>query len=209
MPEVTRVVDVGAGMGALSRRLSDAGYRVSACDLFPEYFRVPEVECLLVDNDGRLPYDDQSLDVAFGVELVEHLEETEHLFSEVARILKPGGELIITTPNILSLKSRLGFLFTGYTYSFPPLDPDVRDPVHQHITPLTLDGYRWRLKQAGFEIEEVAVDKFQNTSMWLSFLLPFVWFARLRASGKSPNVRYQNEAKMLYGRTLMIRARKA
>ena len=164
-PAETRVADIGAGMGALSRRLSDAGYRVSACDLFPEYFRVPEVECLAVGKDGRLPFDDQSLDVAFGVELVEHLEETERLFSEVARILKPGGELIITTPNILSFKSRLSFLFTGYTYSFPPLDPDVRDPVRQHITPLTLDGYRWRLKQAGFDIIEVAVDKYQNTSM--------------------------------------------
>ena len=196
-------------MGALSRRLSDAGYQVSACDLFPEFFRVPEVECLAVADDGRLPYDDASLDVAFGVELVEHLEETERLFGEVARVLKPGGELIITTPNILSLKSRLGFLFTGYAYSFPPLDPEVRDPVRQHITPLTLDGYRWRLKQAGFDIVEVAVDKYQNTSLWASVLIPLVWLASWKASRKSANVWPQNQFRMLFGRTLMIRAQRA
>lgn len=209
MPAETRVVDIGAGMGALSRRLSDLGYRVFACDLFPEFFRVPEVDCLPVSDDGRLPYDDASLDVAFGVELVEHLEETERLFGEVARVLKQGGELIITTPNILSLKSRLGFLFTGYAYSFPPLDPEVRDPVRQHITPLTLDGYRWRLKQAGFDIVEVAVDKYQSTSLWSSFLIPFVWLGTLKASRKSHNAWQQNQLRMLFGRTLMIRARRA
>lgn len=209
VPAETRVADIGAGMGALSRRLSDAGYRVTACDLFPEFFRVPEVECLRVDDDGHLPYADGSLDVAFGVELVEHMENPGRFFKEAARVLKPGGDLIITTPNILSLKSRLGFLFTGYTYSFPPLDPDVRDPVRQHISPLTLDGYRWRLKQTGFDIVEVAVDKYQNTSMWLSFLLPLVWLASWKTSRASSNVWPQNQLRMLYGRTLMIRARRA
>jgi SAM-dependent methyltransferase len=196
-------------MGALSRRLSDAGYRVTACDLFPEFFRVPEVECLPVDEDGTLPYQDQSIDVAYGVELVEHMENPGRFFKEAARVLKPGGDLIITTPNILSLKSRLGFLLTGYTYSFPPLDPDVRDPVRQHITPLTLDGYRWRLKQAGFDIVEVAVDKYQSTSLWASFLLPLVWIGSWRTSRESGNAWSQNQFHMLYGRTLMIRARRA
>ncbi|MEO1204130.1 MAG: hypothetical protein AAFX10_15610, partial [Pseudomonadota bacterium] len=134
---------------------------------------------------------------------------TERLFGEVARVLIPGGELIITTPNILSLKSRLGFLFTGYAYSFPPLDPEVRDPVRQHITPLTLDGYRWRLKQAGFDIVEVAVDKYQSTSLWSSFLIPFVWLGTLKVSRKSQNAWQQNQLRMLFGRTLMIRARRA
>jgi len=209
VPAETGVADIGAGMGALSRRLADAGYAVRACDLFPEFFRVPEVECLPVGEDGRLPYQDASLDVAFGVELVEHMENPGRFFKEAARVLKSGGELILTTPNILSLKSRLAFLLTGYTYSFPPLDPDVRDPVRQHITPLTLDGYRWRLKQAGFDIVEVAVDKYQNTSLWLSFLLPLVWFASFRSSKSSTNVWPQNQFRTLYGRTLMIRARRS
>ena len=173
------------------------------------FFRVPEVECLRVEEDGRLPFEDASLDVAFGVELTEHMENPGRFFREAARVLAPGGELILTTPNILSLKSRLGFLLTGYTYSFPALDPDVRDPVRQHITPLTLDGYRWRLKQAGFEIVEVAVDKYQNTSVWASFLLPLVWIASFRSSRKSANVWAQNQFRMLYGRTLIIRARRS
>ena len=208
-PSETRVADIGAGMGALSRRLSDAGYLVTASDLFPEFFRVPEVDCLPVGEDGRLPYDDQSIDVAFAVELVEHMENPGRFFKEAARVLKPGGELIVTTPNILSLKSRLGFLFTGYKYSFPPLDPNVSDPVHQHITPLTLDNYRWRLKQSDFDIVEVAVDKFQSTSMWASFLLPFVWLGSWRTSRRSRLAWSQNQFRMLYGRTLMIRARRA
>ncbi|MDJ0939342.1 MAG: class I SAM-dependent methyltransferase [Woeseiaceae bacterium] len=208
VPAETDVVDIGAGMGALSRRLSDKGYRVRACELFPEYFRVPEVECRKVEADGNLPFEDASIDVAFAVELVEHIETHKKLFNETARILKPGGEMIITTPNVLSFKSRIKFLFTGYLYSFPPLEPDVLDPVRQHITPLTLDMYRWRLAQSGFEIVGVDIDKVQGTSLGYSFLLPIVWLATWRASRRAPNVTAQNQFRMLFGRTMILTARR-
>jgi hypothetical protein len=50
-----------------------------------------------------------------------------------------------------------------YPSSFPSLDPDVLDPVEQHITPFSLDRYRWRLKQAGLEFVQVTVDNFKTT----------------------------------------------
>jgi len=50
-----KVLDIGAGQGALSVRLKDAGARVSACDVVPEQFDVPGVEFRAVTSDGRLP----------------------------------------------------------------------------------------------------------------------------------------------------------
>ena len=204
----TRVLDIGAGTGALSARLAAAGYDVAACDLYPEEFRVPNVECLGVDAGGLLPYADGGFDVAIAVELVEHIDHHAALFAEVRRILRPGGMLAFTTPNILSLKSRVGFLFTGYLYSFPSLDPAVLDPVAQHISPFSLDRYRWRLAQAGLDVVDVTVDRYQNTSRWLAFLVPAIWLINRRAARHSPSVRLQNSLPLLFGRKLFVAARR-
>src|SRR5690606_35484403 len=107
---------------------------------------------------------DASADVALAVEMLEHIEAHEQLIEEIHRVLRPGGFLIFTTPNILSLRSRMSFLLKGYFYSFPSLNPEELDPVSQHISPFTLDRYLWRLHQAGLRFVEVSVDKYQRTS---------------------------------------------
>lgn len=200
-------LDIGAGAGALSRKLADGGWRVAACDLYPDAFAAEGIECRGVDG-GRLPYPDAHFDIAVAVELLEHIEAHEALFAEVWRVLRPGGLLLITTPNILSLKSRVAFLLTGYPYSFPTLDPSVLDPVAQHITPFSLDRYRWRLTQSGFDVEFVDVDKLQRSSRALAFLIPLIRLATRRAARESASVREQNSRKVLFGRKLFIIARK-
>jgi len=205
--QAARVLDIGAGTGALARKLGDAGWQVAACDLYPEAFAAEGIECRAV-QEGRLPYEDASFDVAAAVELFEHIEGHEALLAEARRVLRPGGVLLITTPNILSLKSRVSFLFTGYPYSFPTLDPAVLDPVAQHITPFSLDRYRWRLSQSGFDIEAVDIDKLQSSSRALSFLIPLIRLATRRAARESVSVREQNSRRVLLGRKLFIVARR-
>lgn len=202
------VLDIGAGTGALSKKLAEAGWRVSACDLYPDAFAAEGIECRRVLEPGRLPFDDARFDVAVAVEIIEHIEGHEALFAEAHRVLRPGGLLLITTPNISSLKSRVSFLFTGYPYSFPTLDPAELDPVAQHITPFTLDRYRWRLAQSGFDIAGVEVDKFQNSSRALSFLIPLIRIATRKAARESASVRAQNSLPVLLGRKLFIVARR-
>lgn len=201
------VLDIGAGTGALSKRLAEAGWRVSACDLYPEAFAADGIECRSV-ADGRLPFEDASFDIAVAVELLEHIEGHESLFAESRRVLRPGGLLLITTPNILSLKSRVSFLLTGYPYSFPTLDPAELDPVAQHITPFSLDRYRWRLAQSGFDIEAVEVDKYQSSSRALAFLIPLIRLATRKAARESVSVREQNSLRVLLGRKLVVVARR-
>src|SRR5215216_6415811 len=68
-----KVADIGAGEGFFSKMLGEytekelrcpASDVVTACDIFPEYFRYSSVPCLKISEDGRLPYEDQSIDVA-------------------------------------------------------------------------------------------------------------------------------------------------
>ena len=203
-PQGICVVDIGAGMGAFSRRLLTAGYSVLACDLYPEFFRVPEITCLPVTLSGELPYAEHSADVAVALELFEHIDGHETLLNEIHRVLKPGGTLLLTTPNILNLKSRISFLMTGFLYNFPPLDPEIQDPVHQHISPFSLDRYRWRLRQSGFELGSVSVDRYRLSSRIWAFLIPLIRLVTWRAARRSSGVRMQNMTRILLGRILIL-----
>ena len=203
------VLDLGAGEGAFSHLLQERGYRVAACDLYPEMFRCPGVECRRADVHDELPYQDATFDAVISIEVVEHLESQLGLFEEVGRVLKPGGQFIFTTPNIASLKSRLGFLFSGYFYSHGPLDPEVHDPVSQHIAAFTPDRYRFVLARAGLELENVETDKYQKTSLWLSWLAPLIWCHSRRKYGRADGPRFENSAATLFGRTMIGMARKS
>ena len=197
------VLDLGAGSGALSQKLDAAGYRVDACDMFPELFQCQGIECRKADVHEPLPYESDRFDSVVAVEVVEHLESHLGLFEEVQRILKPGGSFIFSTPNISSLKSRFRFLLTGYFYSHGPLDPTVHDPVSQHIAAFTPDRYQFILARSGLELKTVETDKFQSTSMWLSGLSPIIRFLCNRKFGKSKGTEMQNSPASLLGRAMI------
>jgi 2-polyprenyl-3-methyl-5-hydroxy-6-metoxy-1,4-benzoquinol methylase len=196
--DAVRVLDFGAGRGSMSYRLHKAGYTVHACDYYPDQFEVDEVECIHADAHSGLPYEDDVYDIVLAVELVEHIDDHTTFFTEVCRVLKPGGEFIFTTPNILSLKSRISFLFSGYFYSFKSLDPDVFDPVHQHISPFSIDRYRFILKRAGLTLSDIKTDKLQNSSRFWLILYPIIFLYR----GKGKREEIQNSITALLGRKL-------
>ncbi|HEX6316910.1 MAG TPA: methyltransferase domain-containing protein [Gemmatimonadaceae bacterium] len=207
--QAPRVLDIGAGQGALSARLRDAGARVSACDVVPEQFDVPGVDFRTVGPDGRLPFDDGSFDVAIAVEVLEHIDGHDRFFAEVSRVLAPDGIVFFTTPNILSLKSRLRFLLTGFFYSFGPLEPFTRDPVSQHIAPFSVNRYEWMMSQHGLMLINVATDKTQTSSILLSPLVPFIRLATwLQFNGNRSAARH-NTSVALFGRKLVVVGRKS
>ena len=173
------ILDVGAGHGAFSKKLHEDGFKVSACDLFPANFFFNPVECKWADITKGLPFDDDSYEVVLVVEVMEHIHDHETLFSECYRVLKQGGMLVFSTPNIMSLKSRIRFLFTGFFYAFKPLNHDNNDGL-QHISSMTIDQYLSLSKKSGFSSIEISIDKKQKSSRWLSFLIPFIWFSSRR-----------------------------
>lgn len=81
----------------------EKNYEVHNCDRLPDR-PVPNLK--VCDLNGPWPYPDNFAHDILSVEAIEHLENPWHHFREAKRILKPGGVLILTTPNILSPKSR-------------------------------------------------------------------------------------------------------
>jgi SAM-dependent methyltransferase len=199
-PTTLKVLDMGAGHGAFSKRLYDMGYDVSACDLFPEIFQFDKIECKKVDITNAFPYPDNTFDLVIAIEVSEHILDHETFFNESSRILKPNGRLYISTPNILSMKSRVRFLFSGFFYSFNPLQMDNYDGL-QHVASLTLDQYNYVAIKNNFGAAEYDIERKQSTSKWLLFLLfPIIYiYPRLKKIEK-----IHNQQKLLLGRVLFL-----
>src|SRR6266851_3802374 len=92
-------LDLGAGRGDLSARLAALGYDVTAVERYVPQF---EAKVPLVDADlnQTFPFEDATFDVAMAVEILEHLENPRSFLRELARVLKPGGRAIVSTPNL-------------------------------------------------------------------------------------------------------------
>lgn len=170
-PASVSVLDAGAGHGGLSARVHALGFRVQACDFAPELFLAKDVEFRQSDLTERLPFDDGSFDYVIAVEVLEHLPDHVAFFRECARVLRPGGRLLLSTPNVVSLKSRLRFLLTGFFYSFQTLDMDRHDGL-QHVASLTPDQCSYRARRAGLGLERLTCDKYQSSSVALAWLVP-------------------------------------
>ncbi len=152
--EKGKVLDAPAGGGALSMVLTNMKFEVYPADLHPETFKIESLRCSKVDLNGRLPYSDGFFDFVLSVEGIEHLYDPYNAIREFHRVLKPGGKLVLTTPNVLNITSRLLFLLTGRFYLFLPEDKYVIG----HITPVPLWLLETMLEDL-FTIEKVTFNR--------------------------------------------------
>jgi SAM-dependent methyltransferase len=142
-----RIVDVGCGPGFLlrcfARWFQDAeltGVDQSRALLQIAHSRCEGMKALLGDACA-LPLADRSADVAFAFHVVEHLAQPGKFFTEARRVVRPGGLLVIATPNAEGLGARImGPRWRGFS-----------DPTH-----VSLHGPSYwtdMLNESGFEIE--------------------------------------------------------
>jgi SAM-dependent methyltransferase len=113
------VADLGAVPPLLCRALAADGFRLTAIDIAPDRFAAAfegagiDARACNIEREP-LPIDDASLDTVILHEVFEHLRvDLLHVLREVARVLKPGGVFLLSTPNLLSLKGILSLLLRG------------------------------------------------------------------------------------------------
>lgn len=127
-----RVLDLGAGSGALAERLQAAGFQVTAADL-ESYFELPSEFVQLNFDDPQFDRNlTERFDVITSVEVIEHLENPAGFLRSVRRLLKENGVAILTTPNVENVPARLKFLRSGDVRAMDKNAPE-------HITPIHLD----------------------------------------------------------------------
>jgi ubiquinone/menaquinone biosynthesis C-methylase UbiE len=108
LPPGTRVLDAGCGEGVLVDEFADR-LSIEGVDQNYTSARVRH------GSVTALPCADGSFDRALCLDVLEHLafEEQPRAFGELHRVLCPGGELLVSVPNLAHLQSRIHFLFTG------------------------------------------------------------------------------------------------
>lgn len=87
-------LDLGARDGHQTRWLQARGYTVTPADVAPQF-----PDCLAIDANAPLPFADQSFDLIWSSEVIEHLEDPAASLAELRRVIRPGGDIILTTPN--------------------------------------------------------------------------------------------------------------
>jgi 2-polyprenyl-3-methyl-5-hydroxy-6-metoxy-1,4-benzoquinol methylase len=122
-PRPGTVLDVGCGTGRLAPRLAERWPRYVGLDVVRYPGLGPGLEFHAVDLDAdALPLADDSVDLAVAVETIEHLENPRRFMRELTRVIRPGGCVVVTTPNQLSALSLLCLVARGRFVAFQDAD---------------------------------------------------------------------------------------
>jgi 2-polyprenyl-3-methyl-5-hydroxy-6-metoxy-1,4-benzoquinol methylase len=157
LPDAARgmLLDLGCGVGELTRQIVGLGrFTVTAVDQSsaPEINGLIHFQRNLEDDWGAKG----SYDVVLSTEVIEHLRDPFRFLQRAAGAVRPGGCLIISTPNIEGAASRLWFLLHGRFLNFT--DVDLEESGHIH--PLAFWQIRLILEQAGLHIESVVTTRY-------------------------------------------------
>ncbi len=187
-----KILDAPAGKGLLTEELKKRGGVPVPVDI-----AVPEgrADFVRADLNKALSFPDGHFDIVLCLEGIEHVENPLALLREFYRVLVPGGVLILSTPNVLNIRSRVKFLLTGTFFWFDYYGAKK----FGHITPLTVFQLNYFCGQTGFKPLNISVSRRIIAQLFLSPV--FKLFGLVR--GES-----YNATDILAGEILIIKTEK-
>ena len=182
--ESGRVLEVSCGKAPLLAWLKEDGFNVRGTN-FTKY--PGQAKGVPIDSGVNIlkgtPYDEASFDCVLLLDVMEHLSDHHRAIAEVCRILKEGGVLIVFTPNIMRINSRLHFLLTGFfkiKRSFIGFDVPPQHAFAFHNYPVHLPVFLYQLNAVSLEF--IQLDAFgykaKSIAYWLllgPWITIFTW----------------------------------
>lgn len=109
-----KVLDIGCFNGFISKKIQEAGNEVVGVEFSAEAVKLTRekgVKCVRHNLEGKpLPFAENSFDLIFLGEVIEHVFDTDKLLAECHRVLNKEGELVLTTPNLAAFNRRIKLL---------------------------------------------------------------------------------------------------
>ncbi len=171
-----KVLDLGCETGELTKEvgLKIGTDDVSAVEIVEEHIKSAERKGIKVhraDLNGKLPFEDETFDVIYSNQTIEHLYDTDNFVNEIWRVLKKGGYAVVATPNLASLHSifalilgwqpNTAFVSDKFRVGNPIiLNPEVPPagctyPAHSHLRIFTWSALRGLFSAYGFKVERM------------------------------------------------------
>lgn len=106
------ILDAGCGDGGLAKEIRERfpDTRIYGVDISKEGCRLARrfsIETKVADLNKEIPYPNNYFDFIVSQEVLEHIIDTDRYFEEFYRVVKKGGKIVITTPNLLAWYQRL------------------------------------------------------------------------------------------------------
>lgn len=127
-----RVLDFGCGKGIITQdmlsinsSLKITGVDVSKIAIESARKRMPQQKFYIIGDDERLPFKNNSFDFITALDVLLFVQDTELIFKELSRILKPQGKLLITLPYYGILKN-IVIAFLGFDQVYNPRGACIR-----------------------------------------------------------------------------------
>lgn len=221
--EQVNILEIGSGAGAFISHLkteldqNNVNYNIEAGDIEPHQINDQNLgfKCNFLDAQAEFVLD-KKYDIIISIELIEHIENPFHFIREISKNLTENGVVLLTSPNILSLRSRVRFLLTGCSDYF-------RRPYNEywlnmgHVNPINPLQLIYTLRKNGFSVKKVRSNVAAFESLLLIPVIPFIWLFSsvhylLREKGKEQKKRNLELMKlvlsprMLLGKTAIYKA---
>lgn len=152
VPQCNRLLDVGCGDGIIAHFVKNKVKYIYGVDNFQKDLQKAKkkgLETKLVDLDkDKLPYTANYFDAVTSLDVIEHVKDPTVHVQEMYRVLKKGGVLIISTPNIRFSDHLVQLVFKG-VFPKTSLDPDYYDGGHIHF--FTYKDMQQLLHKSGFK----------------------------------------------------------
>lgn len=229
--EGVKILDFGAGQGHMSQKIGEEAAQkgiepsqcIYPCEIAPEEFKYEEVNCQKIEPDSIIPFPDEFFDLVFAIEVLEHTPRPYDFFKEAIRVMKPGGAIIISVPNLMHVLSRFGLFFNGFASLFPPPSKLSVNAgrICGHIMPLSYPYFHYGLTKQGFGKISFSPDRRKKGCLFWAYLLwpafklsSFFYLRNLRKYDRNvwdenkSLVPVMNSVDMLSSRSLIIRAEK-
>ncbi len=141
-----RILDIGCSNGVFSAYLVKKGFKCYGLELDDRAIDKSKKLGILIKKGDfleKLPFISEMFDMIFAGEVIEHTIDDDGFLKEVCRVLKPGGLLVLTTPNLLSLGNRI-LMLLGKMPRFAY--------AQYHYRIYNLQTIKDKIKQSGFQI---------------------------------------------------------
>jgi 2-polyprenyl-3-methyl-5-hydroxy-6-metoxy-1,4-benzoquinol methylase len=156
-----RLLDVGCGDGGFALKIKDKFSKIYGAEIAKEaalIARKRNVSASLMDLNLSLSYKNNIFDAVTCLDVIEHLLDPDSFIEEIYRVLKPAGQLVLTTPNIRNFRNLYTLVFKGI---FPQTSPDTFVWRGGHLHFFTREDIKNIFKKAGFKRIEFSINQNQ------------------------------------------------